>query len=199
MSKEIDEKVVRMQFDNSNFESNVQTSLGTIGRLKQSLNFSNSSKSLENIGDAAKSVNMSPLSNAVETVKNKFSGLEVIAVTALANITNSAVNTGKKIVSALTIDPIKDGLSEYELQIKSVQTIMGNTGKDVKTVNKALDELNDYADLTIYNFSDMTQNAGMFTAAGVGLEDTMIASKGIGNWAAYAGASAGDMSRATFQ
>lgn len=199
MSKEIDEKIVQMRFDNSNFESNVQTSLGTIGRLKQSLNFSNSSKSLENIGDAAKSVNMSPLSNAVETVKNKFSGLEVIAVTALANITNSAVNTGKRIISALTIDPIKDGLSEYELQIKSVQTIMANTGKDVKTVNKALDELNDYADLTIYNFSDMTQNAGMFTAAGVGLEDTMIAIKGIGNWAAYAGASAGDMSRATFQ
>lgn len=199
MSKEIDEKVVQMRFDNSNFESNVQTSLGTIGRLKQSLNFSNSSKSLENIGDAAKSVNMSPLSNAVETVKNKFSGLEVMAVTALANITNSAVNTGKRIISALTIDPIKDGLSEYELQIKSVQTIMGNTGKDVKTVNKALDELNDYADLTIYNFSDMTQNAGMFTAAGVGLEDTMVAIKGIGNWAAYAGASAGDMSRATFQ
>ena len=199
MSKEIDEKVVRMQFDNSNFESNVQTSLGTIGRLKQSLNFSNSSKSLENIGDAAKSVNMSPLSNAVETVKNKFSGLEVMAVTALANITNSAVNTGKRIISALTIDPIKDGLNEYELQIKSVQTIMGNTGKDVKTVNKALDELNDYADLTIYNFSEMTQNAGMFTAAGVGLEDTMTAIKGIGNWAAYAGASSSDMSRATFQ
>ena len=199
MSKEIDEKVVRMQFDNSNFESNVQTSLGTIGRLKQSLNFSNSSKSLESIGAAAKSVNMSPLSNAVETVKNKFSGLEVMAVTALANITNSAVNTGKRIISALTIDPIKDGLSEYELQIKSVQTIMGNTGKDVKTVNKALDELNDYADLTIYNFSEMTQNAGMFTAAGVGLEDTMTAIKGIGNWAAYAGASSSDMSRATFQ
>ena len=199
MSKEIDEKVVQMRFDNSNFESNVQTSLGTIGRLKQSLNFSNSSKSLENIGVAAKSLNMSPLSNAVETVTTKFSGLEVMAVTALANITNSAVNAGKKIVSALTIDPIKDGLSEYELQIKSVQTIMANTGQDVKTVNKALDELNDYADLTIYNFSDMTQNAGMFTAAGVGLEDTMIAIKGIGNWAAYAGASAGDMSRATFQ
>lgn len=199
MSKEIDEKIVQMRFDNSNFESNVQTSLGTIGRLKQSLNFSNSSKSLENIGVAAKSVNMSPLSNAVETVQNKFSGLEVMAVTALANITNSAVNAGKRIVSALTIDPIKDGLSEYELQIKSVQTIMGNTGKDVKTVNKALDELNDYADLTIYNFSDMTQNAGMFTAAGVGLEDTMVAIKGIGNWAAYAGASASDMSRATFQ
>ena len=199
MSKEIDEKVVQMRFDNSNFESNVQTSLGTIGRLKQSLNFSNSSKSLENIGDAAKSVNMSPLSNAVETVQNKFSGLEVMAVTALANITNSAVNAGKRLISALTINPIKDGLSEYELQIKSVQTIMANTGEDVKTVNKALDKLNDYADLTIYNFSDMTQNAGMFTAAGLGLEDTMTAIKGIGNWAAYAGASAGDMSRATFQ
>lgn len=199
MSREIDEKIVQMRFDNSNFESNVQTSLGTIDKLKRCLNFSDSSKSLENIGSAAKNVNMSPLSNAVETVRSKFSGLEVIGVTALANITNSAVNAGKRLISALTIDPIKDGLSEYELQIKSVQTIMANTGKDVKTVNKALDELNDYADLTIYNFSDMTQNAGMFTAAGLGLEDTMTAIKGIGNWAAYAGASASDMSRSTFQ
>ncbi len=199
MSREIDEKIVQMRFDNSNFESNVQTSLGTIDKLKRCLNFNDSSKSLENIGSAAKNVNMSPLSNAVETVQSKFSGLEVIGVTALANITNSAVNAGKRLISALTIDPIKDGLGEYELQIKSVQTIMANTGKDVKTVNKALDELNDYADLTIYNFSDMTQNAGMFTAAGLGLEDTMTAIKGIGNWAAYAGASASDMSRSTFQ
>lgn len=199
MSKEIDEKVVQMQFDNSNFESNVQTSLGTIAKLKQSLNFSDSSKSLENVSSAARNVNMSPLASAVETVQTKFSSLQVMAVTALANITNSAVNAGKRLISALTIDPIKDGLSEYELQIKSVQTIMANTGEDVKTVNKALDELNDYADLTIYNFSEMTQNAGMFTAAGLGLEDTMTAIKGIGNWAAYAGASASDMSRATFQ
>ena len=202
MSKEIDEKVVQMRFDNSNFESNVQTSLGTIGRLKQSLNFSNSSKSLENIGAAAKSVNMSPLSNAVETVKTKFSGLEVMAVTALANITNSAVNAGKKIVSALTIDPIKDGFSEYETQMNSIQTIMANTkskGSTMDDVNKALDELNTYADKTIYNFSEMTRNIGTFTAAGVGLKESVSSIKGIANLAAVSGSTSQQASTAMYQ
>ena len=202
MSKEIDEKVVRMRFDNSNFESNVQTSLGTIGRLKQSLNFSNSSKSLESIGAAAKSVNMSPLSNAVETVQSKFSGLEVMAVTALANITNSAVNAGKKIVSALTIDPVKDGFSEYETQMNSIQTIMANTkskGSTMDDVNKALDELNTYADKTIYNFSEMTRNIGTFTAAGVGLKESVSSIKGIANLAAISGSTSQQASTAMYQ
>lgn len=202
MSKEIDEKVVQMRFDNSNFESNVQTSLGTISRLKQSLNFSDSSKSLENIGAAAKSVNMSPLSNAVETVKMKFSALEVMAITALSNITNSAVNAGKRLISALTIDPIKDGFSEYETQMNAIQTIMANTeskGSTMDDVNKALDELNTYADKTIYNFSEMTRNIGTFTAAGVGLNESVNAIKGIANLAAVSGSTSQQASTAMYQ
>ena len=201
MSRTIDERVVSMQFDNKQFETNVRTSMSTLDKLKQSLNLTGSAKGLESISTAAKNVNLNPIGNAVETVKVKFSALEVMAVTALANITNSAVNAGKRIVSALTIQPPKDGFAEYENQINSVQTIMANTGEDVSAVNKALDELNEYADLTIYNFATMTQNAGMFTAAmGQGsLDKTMIALKGIGNWAAFAGANTQQMGNATYQ
>ena len=202
MSREIDEKIVQMRFDNSNFESNVQTSLGTIDKLKRCLNFGDSSKSLDNISSAAKNVNMSPLANAVETVRSKFSGLEVIAVTALANITNSAVNAGKKIVSALTIDPVKDGFSEYETQMNSIQTIMANTkskGSTMDDVNKALDELNTYADKTIYNFSEMTRNIGTFTAAGVGLKESVSSIKGIANLAAVSGSTSQQASTAMYQ
>ena len=201
MSKTVDERVVEMRFDNSKFESNVQQSMSTLDKLKQSLNLTGSAKGLENINTAAKNVDMNTLAGGVETVRARFSALEVMAVTALANITNSAVNAGKRLVSELTIAPVKSGFQEYELQIESVQTIMANTGEDVKTVNAALDELNEYADLTIYNFADMTKNAGMFTAAlGKGsLDKTMISLKGIGNWAAYAGAGTADMSRATYQ
>lgn len=187
MSKQIDEKVVEMRFDNAQFESSVNTSLHTLDRLKSSLNLSDSAKGLETIGMAA------------ESVKLKFSALQVMAVTALSNITNAAINTGKKVASALILDPPKDGFREYELQINSTQTIMANTGRNVKDVNKALDELNEYADLTIYNFAEMTKNAGMFTSAGLGLEDTMIALKGVGNWAAYAGANSQQMGNATYQ
>ena len=202
MSREIDEKIVQMRFDNSNFESNVQTSLGTIDRLKRCLNFGDSSKSLDNISSAAKNVNMSPLANAVETVRSKFSGLEVVAITALANITNSAVNAGKKIVSALTIDPVKDGFSEYETQMNSIQTIMANTkskGSTMDDVNKALDELNTYADKTIYNFSEMTRNIGTFTAAGVGLKESVSSIKGIANLAAVSGSTSQQASTAMYQ
>ena len=199
MSNAVDERVVSMRFDNADFENNAKTSLSTIEKLKQSLNFSGASKSLENISTAAGRCNLSPLSSAVEAVQLKFSSLQVFALTALTKISNAAIDAGKKIVSALTIKPIKDGFAEYETQINSVQTIMANSGKDVNTVNAALDELNEYADKTIYNFATMTHNAGMFTAAGVSLEDTMIALKGIGNWAAYAGANTQQMGNATYQ
>ena len=103
----VEERVVSMQFDNQHFEKNVQTSLSTIEKLKQSLKFTGAAKGLENVESAAKSVNMSPLSGAVESVGLKFSAMQIVATTALANITNSAVNAGKRIVSALTIDPVK--------------------------------------------------------------------------------------------
>ena len=202
MSRQIDERVVSMQFDNKNFESNVQTSLSTIDKLKQSLKFGDSARGLENIGDAAGKVNMSPLASAVEGVKVKFSALQVMAITALANITNSAINAGKRLVAAFTIDPIKTGMAEYETQINAVQTILANTsskGTTLEQVNNALDELNHYADMTIYNFTEMTRNIGTFTAAGVDLDTSVSAIKGIANLAAVSGSTSQQASTAMYQ
>lgn len=202
MSTTIDERVVEMRFDNKQFERNVQTSISTLGKLKQSLNLTGASKGLENVNTAAKNCNMNPLSNAVETVKMRFSALEVMAVTALANITNSAINAGKNIVSALTLDPIKTGFEEYETQINAVQTILANTqskGTTLDQVNAALDELNTYADKTIYNFTEMTRNIGTFTAAGVDLDKSVTSIKGIANLAAASGSSAQQASTAMYQ
>ena len=202
MSKTLDERVVSMRFDNSDFEKNANTSLGTLEKLKRSLNFSGASKGLENVSNAAGRCNLSPLSRAVETVSTKFSSLEIMAVTALANITNSAVNAGKRIVSALTIDPIKTGFNEYETKINAVQTIMSNTaskGTTMADVTAVLDDLNTYADKTIYNFAEMTRNIGTFTAAGVSLEESASAIKGIANLAAASGSNSQQASTAMYQ
>ena len=202
MSTTVDERVVEMRFDNKQFEANVQTSLSTIDKLKRSLNLEGAAKGLENVNTAAQKCNMTPLTNAVETVKVKFSALEVMAVTALANITNSAVNAGKRIVSALTTDPIKTGFQEYETQINAVQTILANTsskGTTLDQVNNALDELNHYADMTIYNFTEMTRNIGTFTAAGVDLDTSVAAIKGIANLAAVSGSTSQQASTAMYQ
>ena len=202
MSTTIDERVVEMRFDNKQFESNVQISLSTLDRLKKSLNLSGAAKGFDEIDSASKKVNMNGLANAVESVRLKFSALEVMAVTALANITNSALNAGKRIVSALTIDPIKTGFQEYETQIGAVQTILANTqheGTNLQQVNRALDELNTYADKTIYNFTEMTRNIGTFTAAGVNLQTSVDSIKGIANLAAVSGSTSQQASTAMYQ
>ncbi len=202
MSKTIDEKVVEMRFDNKQFESNIQTSLSSIDKLKNSLNFSGVAKSFENVTSSARKCDVSPLGNAVESIRLKFSALEVMAVTALANITNSAVNAGKRIVSALTIDPIRSGFQEYETQIGAIQTILANTqskGTTLYQVNNALDELNKYADQTIYNFTEMTRNIGTFTAAGVELDTAVSSIKGIANLAAVSGSTSQQASTAMYQ
>lgn len=202
MSTTIDQKVVEMRFDNKQFESNVQTSMSTIDKLKQKLNFTGATKGLEDVSSAAKKVDLSGLNNAVDTVQARFSSLQVIGVTALANLANSAVNAGKRIVSSLTIDPIKTGFDEYETQLNSVQTILANTqskGSTLEDVNKALSELNEYADQTVYNFTEMTRNIGTFTAAGVDLDKSVTSIKGIANLAAVSGSTSQQASTAMYQ
>ena len=202
MSTTIDQKVVEMRFDNKQFESGVSTTMSTLDKFKQKLNLTGASKGLEEIDSTARKMNFSGLSNAVETVSAKFSALQVMGVTALANITNSAVNAGKRMMSALTIDPIKSGFQEYETQINAVQTILANTeskGSTLQDVNRALDELNTYADKTIYNFTEMTRNIGTFTAAGVELDTAVSAIQGIANLAAVSGSTSQQASTAMYQ
>lgn len=190
MSKTIDERVVEMRFDNKQFESNVQTSLSTIEKLKKSLDMDGATKGLESIDSAAKKVDMSGLGSAVETVKTRFSALEIMAVTALANITNSVVNTGKQMLRSLTIEPIADGFNEYELTLNAIQTTMAGTGKTAKEVETQLKKLDEYADKTVYSSADMFNNLPKFTNAGVEIEQATTAMVGIANATALAGGDA---------
>ena len=202
MSTTIDQRVVEMKFDNKNFEQNVSTTMSSLDKLKQKLNLSGASKGLEEINSAAKNNNLSALGTAAETISAKFSAMQVVGITALSNITNSAVNAGKRMISALTIDPIKSGFTEYETKINAIQTIMSNTaskGTTMEDVTRVIGELNTYADKTIYNFAEMTRNIGTFTAAGVGLEDSASAIQGIANLAAASGSTSQQASTAMYQ
>ena len=202
MSTTVDNRVVEMRFDNKQFESATAQSMSTIDKLTQKLKFSGAAKGLADVDASAKKVDMSGLGSAVDTVSARFSALQIAGITALANITNSAVNAGKRMISALTIDPIKTGFQEYETQMGAIQTILANTqheGTNLKQVNAALDELNLYADKTIYNFTEMTRNIGTFTAAGVKLDTSVSAIKGIANLAAISGSTSQQASTAMYQ
>lgn len=202
MSETIDSKVVEMRFDNKDFEANTRTTMSTLDKLKAKLHFPGASKGLEEIGQTAKRVDFSGMSSGIQTVQMKFSALQVMGITALQNITNAAISAGKQLTDAITTDPVKDGFAEYETQMNSVQTILANTqkeGTNIDQVNKALKELNTYADQTIYNFTEMTRNIGTFTAAGVKLDDSVSAIKGIANLAAVSGSTSQQASTAMYQ
>ena len=151
---------------------------------------------------AINAVSFNTLSAGIDAVKSKFSAMNVVAITAISEMTKKALHAGESITDALTVAPIKSGFEEYETQLNAVQTILSNTkskGETIDTVNKALNELNTYADETIYNFTEMTRNIGTFTAAGVGLKDSVSAIKGIANLAAMVGSTSTQASTAMYQ
>lgn len=200
MSKQIDQKVVEMQFDNAKFEKNIQTSMSSLDKLKEKLNFNGVSTGLEDVNTSSRNAasGMSGLAAGVETTSSKFSAMEVIAFTALQNITNSAIEAGKRIVASLSIDQVTSGFAKYEEKTTAVQTIMNATGKSIDEVNEQLEKLNWFTDETSYSFTDMVSNIGKFTSNGVDLGVSVTAMMGIANWAALSGQNAEAAGRAMY-
>lgn len=198
MSKQVDERVVSMQFDNKDFEKNVGTTMSTLDKLKAKLNFKDCDKSLGNLSKAASNVDMSTLSKSVDAVHAKFSALEVMGVTALANITNSAVNAGKNLVKSLSVDQITAGWNKYGQKTASVQTIMNSTGKSIDEVNQYLEKLMWFSDETSYGFTDMTAALGQMTSSGGDIEKLIPLITGVANATAYAGKGATEFSRVMY-
>ena len=201
----IDKRIVQMQFDNQGFERGVSTTMKSLNKLNESLKMKNATTGLTDVQSGINkltSLGMGALSSGVDAVSSKFNALNIIAATALVNITNRAIEAGRNLSRALTIEPVITGFSEYETKMNSIQTILTNTaskGTTLEDVTAVLDELNKYADQTIYNFAEMTRNIGTFTAAGVDLETSATAIKGIANLAAGSGSSAQQASTAMYQ
>lgn len=198
----IDERVVSMQFDNKQFEAGVSKTLGSLDSLNKGLKLEGATKGLNDLDQAAKRFSLANISDSLGAITDKFKALSVVGITALVNIANKAVNAGEQLIHSLTVEPIMQGLHEYETNLNSIQTILSNTAwqhTGLKDVNAALQELNTYSDKTIYNFSEMARNIGTFTAAGVKLDVSVSAIKGIANLAAISGSNAEQASAAMYQ
>lgn len=195
----IDNRIVEMQFNNQQFEQNVQQSIKSLDELKKGLDFEQPAKELNIFQKAVTNFNMDGVGDAVVKATNQLvSFRNILRTTILGDISRTVVNWGKNIAHSLTVEPLTDGFKEYELKLNSVQTIMAGTGESLETVTKYLDELNTYADKTIYSFSDMTESIAKFTNAGVDLDSATKAIQGISNVAAVYGASSNEASRAMY-
>ena len=202
MSRSVEERIVEMQFDNAQFESGVKTSIKSLNQLEQSLQLKGATRGIEEVEKASKRLDMSTLLGAIDAVGQKISKLDNLGQMYIRKWKNEAINLVRSVAKEFTINPVKTGMQEYETQINSIQTILANTkrhGSTLADVNAALDDLNYYADKTIYNFTQMTNAIGMFTTQGVELERSTESVKGIANLAAFVGAPASDATRAMYQ
>lgn len=197
----VDERVVRMEFDNAAFERKIDQTMASLAQLDKAMKMEGANKGLQDVSQSASKFSLGGMVDGIKNVGAGFLGLATIGVTALSRLTNFAISSGEKIIKALTLDPLKAGFQEYETNMNSIQTILANTGgkSTLGDVNKALDQLNTYADKTIYNFGQMTKNIGTFTAAGVDLKTSVGSIKGIANLAAISGSSADQASTAMYQ
>ena len=197
----IDERVVKMKIDNSQFQSGVKSTSSLLEKLKQSLKLKGATDGIDKVSSAVSKFNMSGMQEAAISTGSKFSAMAAVAFSAIQRLTNAAIDCGQKIISSTT-EGIREGFAEYEQYMGSIQTIMANTaskGTTLTQVNAALSELNTYADKTIYNFQEMTRNIGTFTAAGVDLKTSVSSIQGIANLAAVSGSTSQQASTAMYQ
>lgn len=187
MSQEVDSRVVEMRFDNANFEKNTKQTISTIDRLMEKLQFKGAEKGFEKLDAAAKNVDFAAMQTSLDRLESKFSSLNIVATTALVNITNKFVDAGEKLVKSLSIDQVASGWDKYTEKTSNVQTIMNATGKSIDQVNGYLNKLMWYSDETSYSFSEMTSALSQMTAAGGNIDKMIPMIMGIANATADAG------------
>ena len=187
MSQEVDSRVVEMRFDNANFEKNTKQTISTIDRLMEKLLFKGAEKGFEKLDAAAENVDFAAMQTSLDRLESKFSSLNIVATTALVNITNKFVDAGEKLVKSLSIDQVASGWDKYTEKTSNVQTIMNATGKSIDQVNGYLNKLMWYSDETSYSFSEMTSALSQMTAAGGNIDKMIPMIMGIANATADAG------------
>lgn len=197
-SKQVDQRVVEMQFDNKQFEDGVQESISTLDKLKKALRLEDAAEGFSELERAANDLDVSGASSAVEKLGEKISWLEQIGIGALRRLGEQGFEKLKDTIKSFTLDPVKSGFDKYGDKTRQVATIMSATGKSVEEVNDQLEKLMWYTDETSYTFTDMAANIGKFTSNGVALETAVTAMMGIGNWAGLAGSNAQEASRAMY-
>lgn len=183
----VDNRVVAMKFDNQQFQAGVKQTMGSLEDLNQSLKMEGASKGLSSVADAVGKFSLKGMADGVESIASKFNAMSVVAITAISNITSKAMAAGAQLIKSFTIAPISEGFSDYNEKLTSVQTIMNATGASIEEVNGYFTQLDTYSDKTVYNLKDMTGAFAKFTNAGVGMDKSVPAIKGIANMVALAG------------
>ena len=202
-NKDVDTRIVEMQFDAKDFDKGIKQSTKNLEDFKKELNFDDGIKQMADVVGQSAPMNRAILDMAknIGKLATEFTGLGSVSTFIAQKVKNAwegAANSVERFVKSMTSDQIRAGSDKYDRLLKSVQTIMNATGESEENVYGVMGKLNKYTDETSYNFADMSENIGKFTTVGIKLKDAEEAMEGIANWAALAGQNATTASRAMF-
>lgn len=173
MSNVIENRVVEMQFDNANFEKNVATSMTTLDRLKQSLDFSGSADSLNTVQKAAKELNgvsLNGIAESLAAIQERFSTMGIIGMTVIQDLTSAALgaiaNVGRKFFGMITTGGINRAMNieKAKFQLEG----LGIAYKDV------FDEIDYAVTNTSFSLDAAAQAAAQLSSAGLDYNEVIF-------------------------
>lgn len=193
MANEVENRVVELEFDNKEFEKNASTSLSTLEKLKQSLEFRNSSKGFAEIQNGIKNLDFSPIQNSLTGVEDAFTTLAgSIKRNFFDEIANQALQVGKTLYDN-TIGQIKSGGKRRALNIEQAKFKISGLGYDWEDVYGSMDEA---VSGTAYGIDQAANAAAQFLASNVNTgEDMTKALRGISGIAAMTSSSYDDIAQ----
>lgn len=194
----IDERIVQMQFQNSQFEKGVSESLKSLEKLKEGLQLEKAAEGLKRLQEAGDSFSLAKVSESVDGLGERFSAFGTFAGRIIENLADTVYNKLGNAIKSVTVGQIGAGWQKYAEDTEAVQTIMFATGKSIEEVEEQLRKLTFFTDETSYSYADMVGNIAKFTSNNIDLTDARVAMQGIATWAASAGQNAQTASRAMY-
>lgn len=205
MSESIDNRVVQMRFDNEQFERGIQTSIRSLKKLDDSMDFESGTKSFRQLEKSVNDVKFDKLLAGLDSIANRFTFIGQLGMRLKNEVIDKLIDSGERMVKSLSVDQVSVGWDKYADKTSAVQTIMSatskeftDTAKQMEYVNSQLEQLTWFTDETSYNFLDMVSNIGKFTNMNIKLDEASTSMQGIAVWAAKSGANANEASRAMY-
>ena len=187
MSNVVDDRVVKMKFDNEEFDSNIKDSMRSLDDLDKSLKNMDKGSYGGNLSNA-----LGGIGDAVDNLSERFSVWGIAGMEVIQRLTDFAIDKGIEMAKALSVDQITAGWQKYEELSSNVYAIANQVshGETFEDVTRSIEKLSWYSDATSFSLSDMTSALSQFVAQGVDLETATAMIMGMGNSITYAGANA---------
>lgn len=168
--REVDTKVVEMQFNNKQFEENVKESMATLKALKKQIEETESAKGLTGLSNAINNIDVSGISKSIGKIEDRFSTMGIVGMTIVQNLTNTALrgveNVAQRMFSMIKAGGISraSNIEQAKFQLKGLNIAWNEIGD---AINFAVAD-------TAYGLDSAALAASTLAASGVSYKDSVI-------------------------